>query len=319
MLIGHSKVLIGLTVRRIFCIVSVSTTKKNRTEIMHRVFDAFCHQSDGYDWDEDLKDPCLYAEEVFFNHMQRGRFFQNREWPDEAAPPAAAEPVPGPSTVIPAVPAVPGPNEAASAQMEAQKKTLLQLHRMVSDSLKSLGVDAHEEYVKGDMHSVLARVRAEDTTCEICKMEFSKAPGLRRHIQLIHLGLTDHKCGTCDKYFGSAQSLRWHAKKHSGEVGQFPCTDAAHGKKGFPIFFTLGALNEHMKQHGEGYVCDTCKKRFNVKSNLTRHKNRGCTGAEVVTEKLYACLTCEKAYFTKAELDRHLRTHDGHVAAPLPK
>ena len=55
-------------------------------------------------------------------------------------------------------------------------------------------------------------------------------------------------------------------------------------------------------EDGPVYECDRCGRRFNVKSNLTRH-------AKTHESKLFICPVCDRAFTLKCHLDRHSKQH----------
>ena len=70
-----------------------------------------------------------------------------------------------------------------------------------------------------------------------------------------------------------------------------------------------------LKEEKRSYVCPTCLKTCNDKSNFNRH-------ISTHNNNVYACNQCEKTYEFKPSLLRHQKTHEGFsekVTSPKSK
>ncbi|XP_036953291.1 zinc finger protein 436-like [Acanthopagrus latus] len=67
----------------------------------------------------------------------------------------------------------------------------------------------------------------------------------------------------------------------------------------------LSQIRCNTQKGKKSFICDTCGKAFNFKSNLNEHL-RIHTG-----EKPYSCDTCGKTFCRTSDLNTHIRTHTG--------
>ena len=96
-----------------------------------------------------------------------------------------------------------------------------------------------------------------------------------------------HQCSKCPKTFGRSNDLKRHVRilhSESGSVPRFACEEKGC-EKSFP---RAKSLTQHMRiVHKVGLVkfsCMHCPKKFNVKSNMTKHVRRMHSANKVVSE-----------------------------------
>ena len=105
------------------------------------------------------------------------------------------------------------------------------------------------------------------SACDRCEWSFNCPAELKRHIDMVHLGLKPYKCSECD---------------------------AAYGHK--------GDLNKHIKAVHEGaFVCPTCNKSFTSNQNMAQHI------AAVHEGIRHNCDFCETTSSTKSYLNAHIK------------
>ncbi|OMJ93000.1 hypothetical protein SteCoe_4079 [Stentor coeruleus] len=75
-----------------------------------------------------------------------------------------------------------------------------------------------------------------------CSKEYKVKFNLRRHVQMIHIKMTFHRCRVCAKSFSSRQVLKEHFYRHS-KVKPYYC--AKCGKR----FRQYSHLSSHRKSH----------------------------------------------------------------------
>ena len=93
-----------------------------------------------------------------------------------------------------------------------------------------------------------------------------------------------HKCGVCEKVFGSQTDLARHMRTHTNEK-PYEC-DVCEKR-----FTTSSCLKVHMRIHTneKPYECDVCEKRFTHASNLKVHMRIH------TNENPYECDVCDKS------------------------
>lgn len=175
--------------------------------------------------------------------------------------------------------------------------------------------------------------------CVICSHNMPSAYDLAVHMRS-HAGEKPYVCIECNKRFGTANLLHIHMRDHNvakpfhcGECGKrYTCDSllAAHERKhhqsdsdmisssddgnGAPSFScvicaadcsSLSELQTHMRNHTDEhpYVCDTCNKRFLLKSHLRIHMH--------TCEKTHQCNLCDSRFLTASNLQTHMNEHTG--------
>lgn len=137
-----------------------------------------------------------------------------------------------------------------------------------------------------------------------------------------------HKCRECPKAFNRIETLKSHARTHTGER-PYTCpycpklfAQSHHARDHIHIHLNLrphkcphcskafaqkSNLNAHIYVHdGEGpYKCTHCKKSFCRNYDLKAHL-RVHTG-----DRPYKCTECPKAFNRRRDLERHNRIHTG--------
>lgn len=114
--------------------------------------------------------------------------------------------------------------------------TYLNLHRKL---VHHVGVDPNEEKKK------------EFYICDLCGIQYTRYPYVKKHILQKHLNLKEDKCPICFIAFYNKASVKRHMEsKHRSEMGLEP-------KDSIPVTVCQ---------------CDVCLKVFNRKENMMRHR-----------------------------------------------
>ena len=101
--------------------------------------------------------------------------------------------------------------------------------------------------------------------CDQCESSFNRPAELKRHIDVVHLGLKPHKCTECERAFGLKGDLTNHIKSAHENAFVCPTCNKSCGSS--------KDLKNHISAVHEGirHKCDFCDDTFAFKSDRTRH------------------------------------------------
>ncbi|KAL2084234.1 hypothetical protein ACEWY4_019752 [Coilia grayii] len=107
-------------------------------------------------------------------------------------------------------------------------------------------------------------------------------------------------CPDCGKKYRTMQSMRIHARSHTGER---PCVCSDCGRR----FKDNSSLHKHARIHSgvRPFACPHCAKGFARMTHLNSHLLTH-TGI-----KPFACSECDHSFSHRTELRNHLRSHTG--------
>ena len=278
----------------LFRLFSVLCEEKGTRKEVFPTWQSCIRESEGYDWDSDVRDdPYTWTDDDGLSHQRVEAAFEDRTVPvsDDAGA---------------------GSSEAGMSSLRAGSIKELQLvHDTMVKLLQGYGVDACKEMHKNSASAVLARVHGEVRKCEICGVVKKTKKSLKIHIQFVHMGHTPYKCTKCKggKFFQSSAGLLSHKDIHHSKksVKEFKC------EKCPKIFAKAHLRNAHQKTHDEEeHKCTYCNEySTGVKSNLTAHLKVCPTSPHFIPEdkrkeKKFFC-TCNRGYARRRELTRHIR------------
>lgn len=144
-------------------------------------------------------------------------------------------------------------------------------------------------------------------TCEHCPTTFKSSRKLVQHARSEHeldsKSVKPFGCDECDRKFRNSSNLLQHKKYHEGKRSSV-CSFCGKG------FITKSDLLIHEKQHlnKREYSCELCPKNFNTHKDLRSHK------LVVHTEPStwnHLCESCDKRFPIKSNYDQHMRRHRG--------
>ena len=99
--------------------------------------------------------------------------------------------------------------------------------------------------------------------CKPCDMKFSNMTEFNKHYREQHKPVECDKCGLS---FNTPNSLKCHAYTHKE-----PKYECPHCNKKFP-FSSNRDIHAIKHETTKKFICDTCKRDFFMKSDLTKHK-----------------------------------------------
>lgn len=142
--------------------------------------------------------------------------------------------------------------------------------------------------------------------CSDCKKIFSSRCNLKRHVNVVHLGIKKYSCLKCFKKFGQQRQLMHHlATIHNKN----------HKKNKKPNEKKEVEKQSTNNKKNDAFICEKCGKSFSQKGNLKRHEK---SHARI---KEYRCEICKKDFSQKQSLITHQqsKTHNKQVLAELKK
>ena len=227
----------------------------------------------------EVDDPTIYKD-----GEDMDSFYPRREWADKNLSATSSS--------------VTSPQVAGQAEMI---QSLLKVHHVHVEMLKSSGVDTCKEYEQSRVGNVLARVLLGVKKCNLCNREFHNIHKLGNYMKMRHLGKASYECKVCNRFFQDSGTLKIHSRKHQAAGLSFKCTLC--GK----IYVSLWKLNEHKQSHVAGkFVCVHCNREFHHGTNLKDH-SRPCSkrpATEVIQK--HKCTLFGRGYNHKRDLTHHI-------------
>ncbi|XP_050693638.1 zinc finger protein 629-like isoform X2 [Eriocheir sinensis] len=160
--------------------------------------------------------------------------------------------------------------------------------------------DEQDEFLQDSSNSKF-RVQSPEKLlqCKHCDEKFSTAEKLKTH-ELKHSGDRPFRCNECGTSFPAKAMLIRHKKVHTGEK-PYKCDICK------TCFTEAGSLKVHKRLHSgeKPFKCDQCDVAFNGAGMLATHKRKH-TG-----EKPYMCDECGETFRLLSTLKSHRRRHTG--------
>lgn len=133
--------------------------------------------------------------------------------------------------------------------------------------------------------------------CEYCGKGFLTKGHMRDHIALHHLKIKRYNCDYCDQQFVCGPTLRRHVRKEHTKHKPYQCQHC--GER----FFEKTPLQRHLTVHTglAPFMCEHCGKGFYTKHSFTNH------GSTHSTVKEFVCSGCQKGFTRKYNLQAHTK------------
>lgn len=142
--------------------------------------------------------------------------------------------------------------------------------------------------------------------CHYCPKLFSNRSGRLYHQEQAHFQRRRFQCDQCESSFGLKQTLMNHIRnKHSNNVRSF-CCDYPSCEK---TYKTKSALHNHRIYHSDDpkWHCNYCTKKFHFNFLLQQHET---THLGQKPGKSFDCDVCKKSFNTRNKLTKHRGIHD---------
>lgn len=195
-------------------------------------------------------------------------------------------------------------NEASVASVKEEKKER-KLVTIVDDSEEPVREKKnHMKKASGSNVKFLKK-------CHYCPKLFSNRSGRLYHQEQAHFKRRRFQCDQCESSFGLKQTLMNHIRnKHSNNVRSFHCDFEACDKS----YKTKSALHNHRIYHSDDpkWHCNYCTKKFHFNFLLQQHET---THLGQKPGKSFDCDVCKKAFNTRNKLTKHRGIHDANQYA----
>ena len=155
-------------------------------------------------------------------------------------------------------------NVCTTCDSEFSSERILRNHICQVHELEIVECHLCKKHVTG-LKKHIKIVHSEDTKlyrCDPCNKELTSKYALKKHFQVVHHRILDHKCETCEKTFSTKPSLIDHTKKYHEIVKDFKCKQCDRE------YFTANGLKAHVIDFHEKkvlYPCGTCGQKFSRK------------------------------------------------------
>lgn len=195
--------------------------------------------------------------------------------------------------------------EAADASVESarsDKRICEPVKLTIDDEEMDEPVKERKIYMKNESGSNVKFLKK----CHYCPKLFSNRSGRLYHQEQAHFKLRRFQCDKCETSFGLKQTLMNHIRnKHSNNVRNFHCDFPSCEKS----YKTKSALHNHRIYHSAEpkYHCNYCNKKFHFNFLLQQHETThlGTKGG-----KTFDCDVCKKSFNTRNKLTKHRGIHD---------
>lgn len=145
--------------------------------------------------------------------------------------------------------------------------------------------------------------KEKNVECDLCNKKFTFKYQVKKHMN-VHSPTKTYICDSCAKEFRTKIAFEEHRVQVHGDAGKYKCTIDNCQKQ----FCRKGKYQDHIESHLglKEYVCTLCKKKYDNKMNLLKHRKR-CYSAKK-GEKKFSC-SCGKKFLIKSDLKQHEEKH----------
>lgn len=209
----------------------------------------------------------------------------------------------------PEKPAAPEPQDEDEKAEENKSGT-----KIVNKSVATPPLDEVEESAR-ENKSVMKKASGSNVKflkkCHYCPKLFSNRSGRLYHQEQAHFNRRRFHCDQCESSFGLKQTLMNHIRnKHSNNVRNFHCDFESCNK----TYKTKSALHNHRIYHSDEpkWHCNYCTKKFHFNFLLQQHET---THLGQKPGKSFDCDVCKKSFNTRNKLTKHRGIHDSNQYA----
>lgn len=142
------------------------------------------------------------------------------------------------------------------------------------------------------------RVTINDRTCGVCRRQFDRPSGLKKHLRKNSTCNGPQKCNFCDLNFPSGEDFRKHLIENDD-------CDSYQDRTVRQLQQQRDAKMVHHLNRPPSFICNTCGRTFQSLSKLKFHsKNRSCHPKATVS---HTCEKCEVMFIKQGNFSRHSR------------
>lgn len=198
-------------------------------------------------------------------------------------------------------------NENASVNSFQSDKQIIKDDRLTDDET----IEPKEMRAK-EMKNILKKASGSNVKflkkCHHCPKLFSNRSGRLYHQEQVHFNRRRFQCDQCESSFGLKQTLMNHIRnKHSNNVRSFRCDFPTCDK----TYKTKSALHNHRIYHSDEpkWHCNYCTKKFHFNFLLQQHET---VHLGQKAGKSFDCEVCKKTFNTRNKLTKHRGIHDAN-------
>lgn len=199
------------------------------------------------------------------------------------------------------------PDDEAEAEAAMSAESVKSDKKVVNEPVKLGDDEVMDELVKERKNNMKKESGSNVKflkKCHYCPKLFSNRSGRLYHQEQFHFNRRRFECDRCEANFGLKQTLMNHIRnKHSNGVRNFQCDLCSKSYK------TKSALHNHRIYHSSEpkYSCNYCDKRFHFNFLLRQHET---THLGIKSGATFDCDVCKKTFNTRNKLTKHRGIHD---------
>lgn len=194
-------------------------------------------------------------------------------------------------------------NENTSAKSLQSEKRISKVEKLTDDEANEPVREKKSHMIKASGSNVKFLKK-----CHHCPKLFSNRSGRLYHQEQVHFNRRRFQCDQCESSFGLKQTLMNHIRnKHSNNVRSFQCDFPTCEKS----YKTKSALHNHRIYHSDDpkWHCNYCTKKFHFNFLLQQHET---VHLGQKAGKSFDCEVCKKTFNTRNKLTKHRGIHDAN-------